>query len=77
MLSFEKAFEVVLNSVRRLGSERVDIAHALNRILAEDVNTVKPVEYHGSGQTNLNKKRFRGCLNGKCRLSQNFCYRQM
>ncbi len=37
MLSFEKAFEIALNSAYQLGSERVDIADALNRILAEDV----------------------------------------
>jgi molybdopterin molybdotransferase len=37
MLPFEKAFKTVLNSARPLGTECVDIAHAPNRILAEDV----------------------------------------
>ena len=39
MLSFEKAFEIVLNSARPLGTERVDIAHVLNRVLADDVRS--------------------------------------
>ena len=39
MLPFEKAFETVLNSARPLGTERVDLAHAANRILAEDVQS--------------------------------------
>ena len=39
MIPFEKAFEIVLNSARPLGTERVDIAHAANRILAEDVKS--------------------------------------
>lgn len=39
MLPFEKALKIVLGSVRQLGSERVDIAHAVNRILAEDVTS--------------------------------------
>ena len=39
MLSFEKAFEIVLNSARLLGTERVDIAHAVNRVLADDVKS--------------------------------------
>ena len=39
MLPFEKAFEIVLNSAYLLGIERVDIAHAVNRILAEDVKS--------------------------------------
>jgi len=37
MLPFEKAFEIVLNSARPLGSERVDIVGAVNRVLGEDV----------------------------------------
>jgi molybdopterin molybdotransferase len=39
MLPFEKALKIVLDSARRLGSERVDITRALNRILAEDVTS--------------------------------------
>lgn len=39
MLPFEKALAIVLDSVSQLGSERVDIGDALNRILAEDVKS--------------------------------------
>jgi len=39
MLPFEKALIIVLDSARRLGSERVDITRAVNRILAEDVTS--------------------------------------
>ncbi|MFB0555577.1 MAG: gephyrin-like molybdotransferase Glp [Phycisphaerae bacterium] len=39
MLPFEKALKTVLDSARRLGSERVDITRAVNRILAEDVKS--------------------------------------
>lgn len=39
MLTFEKALDTVLSSVRPLGSERVDIADASNRILAENVKS--------------------------------------
>ena len=39
MIPFEKAFEITINSACQLGSERVDIANALNRILAEDVKS--------------------------------------
>ncbi len=39
MLPFEKALKTVLDSARWLGSERVDIAGAVNRILAEDVTS--------------------------------------
>jgi len=39
MLSFEKAFEIVLNSAYLLGTECVDIAHATNRVLAEDIKS--------------------------------------
>ena len=39
MLSFEKAFEIVLNSAYLLGTERVALAHAVNRVLAEDVKS--------------------------------------
>ncbi len=39
MLPFEKALKTVLDSARRLGSERVDITRATNRILAEDVKS--------------------------------------
>ncbi|MBC8218901.1 MAG: molybdopterin molybdotransferase MoeA, partial [Planctomycetes bacterium] len=37
MLSFEKALDTVLNSARPLGAERVSLADAANRVLAEDV----------------------------------------
>ena len=39
MLEFDDAFEVVMNSVsvKPLGTERVDIEDALNRVLAEDI----------------------------------------
>ena len=39
MLPFEKALEITTSSVRQLGAERVDIVHAANRILAEDVKS--------------------------------------
>jgi molybdopterin molybdotransferase len=39
MVTLDKALEIVLNSAQFLGSERVDIAEALNRVLAEDVTT--------------------------------------
>jgi len=39
MLPFEKALKTVLDSARRLGSERVVLARAVNRILAEDVKS--------------------------------------
>jgi len=39
MLSFEKAFEIVLDAAEMLGAEQVDISRALNRILAEDVKS--------------------------------------
>jgi molybdopterin molybdotransferase len=39
MLTFEQALEIVLGSARELGAERVDIAGALNRVLAEDVRS--------------------------------------
>jgi molybdopterin molybdotransferase len=39
MLPFEKAFEIVLGSARLLGTERVALASAANRILAEDVKS--------------------------------------
>ncbi|MHC4087436.1 MAG: molybdopterin molybdotransferase MoeA [Planctomycetota bacterium] len=37
MLKFDDAFKIVMDSARRLGTERVDINRALNRILSEDV----------------------------------------
>ena len=37
MLKFDDAFEIVMRSAHRLGTEHVSIAHALNRVLAEDV----------------------------------------
>lgn len=39
MLAFEKAFEIVLGSAYLLGTERVEIARAINRVLAEDVKS--------------------------------------
>ncbi len=37
ILKFDDAFEIVMDSARRLGTERVDIDRALNRVLAEDI----------------------------------------
>ena len=37
VLNFDNAFEIVMSSAPRLGTERVGIDRALNRILAEDV----------------------------------------
>lgn len=39
MLPFEKALEIVLKSARPLGAERVSLADAANRVLAEDVES--------------------------------------
>jgi molybdopterin molybdotransferase len=39
MLAFEEALKVVLDSARPLGSERVGLGRAVNRILAEDVTS--------------------------------------
>jgi molybdopterin molybdotransferase len=39
MLPFDKALKIVLDSARTLGSEIVNITHAANRILAEDVKS--------------------------------------
>lgn len=39
MLPFDEALKIVLDSAHKLGSERVDIAQATNRILAEDVES--------------------------------------
>jgi molybdopterin molybdotransferase len=39
MLPFDEALKIVLDSAHKLGSERVDIARAANRILAEDVES--------------------------------------
>jgi molybdopterin molybdotransferase len=39
MLPFDEALKIVLNSAKKLGSERVDIAQAANRILTEDVES--------------------------------------
>jgi len=39
MLKFDDAFKTVMDSTRRLGTERVDIECALNRVLAEDVTS--------------------------------------
>ena len=38
MVPFEKALEIVMDSVRVLDAEQVDLGQALNRILAEDVH---------------------------------------
>ncbi len=37
MISFEKALEIIIDSARTIGSERVAMLDSLNRILAEDV----------------------------------------
>jgi len=37
MIAFDDAFEIMMGSARRLGTERVGIERALNRVLAEDV----------------------------------------
>ena len=37
MISFEKALDIILNSSRYLGDERVDFTDSLDRVLAEDV----------------------------------------
>jgi molybdopterin molybdotransferase len=39
MLPFDEAYKIVLDSAHTLGSERVDIAGAANRILAEDIKS--------------------------------------
>lgn len=39
MIQFEKALQTVLDSAHRLGSERVELADVLGRILAEDVKS--------------------------------------
>ena len=39
MILFEEALRTVLESARRLGTERVDIIHAIDRILAEDAKS--------------------------------------
>ncbi|MFH1718922.1 MAG: gephyrin-like molybdotransferase Glp [Planctomycetota bacterium] len=39
MISFEKALDIVLSSARPVGTERVDITDAANRVLAEDVKS--------------------------------------
>jgi molybdopterin molybdotransferase len=39
MLPFDEALKIVLDSANKLGSERVDIAQAVNRILVEDVES--------------------------------------
>lgn len=39
MILFEKAFQIVMNTVRALGVEQVSIDKALNRILAQDVTS--------------------------------------
>ena len=39
MISFEEAFDIVMESARPLGTETVPISDALNRILAQDVTS--------------------------------------
>ena len=39
MLPFDEAYKIVLDSAYTLGNERVDIAQAANRILAEDIKS--------------------------------------
>ena len=39
MISFEKAFEIIMNSAFTLEKESVDLAHCLNRVLAEDIKS--------------------------------------
>jgi len=39
MIPFKQAFDMVMNSVRQLDSERVPLAEAANRVLAEDVRS--------------------------------------
>jgi molybdopterin molybdotransferase len=39
MLPFDEAYKIVLDSAHTLGSERVDIARAASRILAEDIKS--------------------------------------
>ncbi|HIJ51887.1 MAG TPA: hypothetical protein HPP66_01890 [Planctomycetes bacterium] len=41
ILKFDDAFEIVMSSIsgRPLGTERVEIERALNRVLAEDVSS--------------------------------------
>ena len=36
MISLDQAFDIVMGSVRRLGTEKVPLAEALGRILAAD-----------------------------------------
>ena len=39
MISYEKAFEIIMNSVFTLEKESVELAHCLNRVLAEDIKS--------------------------------------
>jgi molybdopterin molybdotransferase len=39
MVPFEKALEIVLDSARMLGTERIDVADAAGQVLAEDVKS--------------------------------------
>ena len=39
MISYEKAFEIIMNSVFTLEEESVELAHCLNRVLAEDIKS--------------------------------------
>jgi len=39
MISYEKAFEIIINSAFTLEKESVELAHCLNRVLAEDIKS--------------------------------------
>jgi molybdopterin molybdotransferase len=39
MISYEKAYEIIMNSAFTLEKESVDLAHCLNRVLAEDIKS--------------------------------------
>ena len=39
MISYQKAFEIIMNSVFTLEKESVELAHCLNRVLAEDIKS--------------------------------------
>ena len=39
MISYEKAFEIIMNSAFTLEKESVELAHCLNRVLAQDIKS--------------------------------------
>jgi len=39
MITFERAFQIIMSSARELGTERIGIDSAVNRILAEDIRS--------------------------------------